>query len=592
MNRIMLIIIGFCLAPALGLLAATAEVTCTRADGRIEKKTMALTRQGGVERFCWKAQDIPPGLKYVDVLPDFATASTGEDGYYVMPNGFLGAFRERDGELSRSDIIMPVFGMKTPRTAFVAIVTGMPYGFNLTARARQGRYTFYPRFSLNGRPAYDDIAIEYHLLTGDQADYSGMARTYRKYQLDRKACAPLRERIKMSPELDYARKSIEVRIRQGWKPAPSPVKEQTPETEPPMKVVVSFDRVGQILDAFKRDGIDRAEICLVGWNQKGHDGRFPQLFPVEESLGGEAGLKRLIQKAQEMGYQIVCHTNHTDAYHVANTWDEEYILRNQGGALATHAVYSGGQMYDVCPQRAWERFVPGDLRQVAGLGFRGLHYIDVLSIVRPRTCWDPRHPLNPNQSAQWNDRIMAEGKARFGGIQSEGAYDFCCGNLDFALYVCFSGLTKKPAAVDRVVPFWQLVYHGIIMSNPFTETVNYTAKDPVTRLKLVEFGGRPVFYIHSKFLEGGKQWMGEQDLTCEDDTALAASVSKIKEGFEENNALSQLQTEFMERHESLAPDVYRITYSGGSEIIVNYGPSPYVYKGRTVPSMGYIIHKK
>ena len=580
----------------LPLPATTADVTCTYTDGHVEKKTMPLLREGTVERFRWKASEIPKGVKYVDVLPAFATAKTGEEGYFVMPNGFLGSFREQNGEMLGGGLvmIMPIFGMKTTSVAFVAIVTGMPYEFDLVARARQGRYTFFPRFTLKGRPAYDDIALEYHLLTGDRADYTGMAHTYRQYQLERKACVPLRERIKASPELDYARKSIEVRIRNGWKIAPSPVKEQTPATEPPMKVVVSFERVGQILDEFKRQGIARAEICLVGWNQKGHDGRFPQLFPVEESLGGEAGLRSLIKKAQAMGYQIVCHTNSTDAYRIANVWDEEYIIKNPDGslAMANHFAYSGGQMYPVCPERAYERFAQNDFRAIAELGFRGLHYIDVLSIVRPRTCFDPRHPVNANQSAKWNDKTMAEGKAFFGGISSEGANDFCCGNLDYALYVTMSVLTKKPPLIDRVVPLWQLVYHGIIMSNPFTETVNYTAKDALTRLKLVEFGGRPIFYIHSKFLEGGDQWMGVEDLTCEDDKALAAGVARIKEGYEEYNKLSRLQTEFMERHECVAPDVFRTVYSDGSEIISNYRAETFSYQGQKVPPMGYVLCKK
>ena len=130
----------------------------------------------------------------------------------------------------------------------------------------------------------------------------------------------------------------------------------------PMKVAVTFDRVGDILDELKRQGVERAEICLVGWNQKGHDGRFPQVFPVEEQLGGESKLRQLIKKAQSMGFQIVCHSNSSDAYGIADTWDAEYVIKKPDGSFSTHAVYSGGRMYDVCPQRAYERFTPKELR--------------------------------------------------------------------------------------------------------------------------------------------------------------------------------------------------------------------------------------
>ena len=582
-------VFGIWLLPLSNLLAANVDVTCTYTNGHVEKKTLPLVQDGSIQHFRWKMDEIPAGIKYIEVLPEFATAARGEDGYFVMPNGELGTFHEQTGERTAKNYMpMPVFGMKNPRATFVAIVTGMPYAYRLVAQAKAGKYRIFPRFELEGRAAYDDIAIEYHLLTGEQADYSGMARVYRKYQLDRKACIPLRERMANRPELAYVAKAIEVRIRLGWKPMPNKVEEQTPATEPPMKVAVTFDRVGEILDEFKRQGIERAEICLVGWNQKGHDGRFPQNFPVEEQLGGEVKLRQLIKKAQGMGYQIVCHSNSSDAYRIANNWDEEYIIKNPDGMLQKNAHLSGGRMYNVCPRRAFERFTPMELRDIAALGFRGLHYIDVLTVVQPRACFDPHHPLNPNQGAEWVGKIMGEAQAVFGGSASEGGHDFCCGKLDYALYA--SIVPPKPhPMVDRMVPFWQLVYHGIILSNPFPTTCNYTIKDPASRLMLTEFGGRPFFYFYSNYRDNGDAWMGKEDLTCADDKTLAASVAKIKEGYDEFTALARLQTEFMERHEAIARDVFRSVFSDGSEIVSNYRNEAFAYKGRNIKPVSYVF---
>jgi len=587
---------GFAILLALGAAlhtpAADVEALITFTNGTTETRPLPLTEDGTVLRLRWPRADVPAGVRHVEIRAPFATATAGEAGYFVMPNGYLGTFRLQEGEQSLGASCMPIFGMKTPRGAFVAIVTGLPHEYALVARARKGAYSLFPRFAFNGRAPNGDLAIDFHRLSGGDADYSGMARAYRAHQLGRGACIPLRERMKTSPELAYAAGAVEVRIRQGWKPAPSPVLEQTPETEPPMKVAVTFDRVGRILDEFRRQGVDRAQVCLVGWNRKGHDGRYPQILPVEEALGGEARLRALIGKAQAMGYQIVCHNNHSDAYRVSEAWDEEYVIRNPDGSLSTNAVWSGGRMYNLCPRRAAERFAPKDLRAIAALGFRGVHYIDVLTIVKPRACFDPRHPLTPDESATWIDRIMGEAKAVFGGVASEGPWDFCCGNLDYALYVSFGGLSKPPPPmVDRIVPIWQLVYHGIIMSNPFTDTTNYTIKDDAARLKLVEFGGRPMFYFHSKFLEGNKQWMGAEDLTCETDEALAAGVSRIAEGSREFARLARLQTEFMDRHEALAPEVFRTTYSDGSAIVVNYGATPFDPGGRAVPPRSHVLVK-
>lgn len=583
------ITIGLC---ACGALAAQIDLTYTYADKRTENRTLeAQPDADGTLTVTVKRGEVPEGLLSLTVRPEFASAKTGEAGYFVMPNGEFGTFHEQNGvRTARTYMPMPVFGMKNPRATFVAIVTGMPYDFTLETRAQNGIYTITPRFEFGGRPATDDVSVTYRLLTGNRADYSGMAKVYRDYQLGRKACVPLSERIKTRPELAYAAQSLEVRIRQGWKPMPTCVTNQTRATEPPMKVAVTFDRVGDILDEFKRQGIDRAEICLVGWNQKGHDGRFPELFPVEEQLGGEAKLRKLIKKAQAMGYQIVCHNNSYDAYMIADTWDAEYIIKKPDGSLSTHAVYSGGRMYDICPQRAFERFAQKELRAIADLGFRGLHYNDVLTVVQPRDCFDPRHPLTRNQGARWVGKIMGEAQSVMGGSASEGGHDFCCGQLDYALYA--SIVPPKPhPMVDRFVPFWQLVYHGVILSNPFPPTCNYTIKDETTRLMLVEFGGRPFFYFYSNYRDNNDAWMGKEDLTCADDAALAASVAKIKEGYDEFNALANLQTAFMERHEAVDRDVFRVVYSDGSELACNYRTEPFAYRGRTVPPMKYLLFK-
>lgn len=583
-------VVGLCASSALG---AQVELTLNFKDKHVERQSVAAEPDAqGVVTVTVKQRNLPPGVVSVEVLPQFASAKVGEEGYYVMPNGELGTFHEQNGERSAKWFMpMPVFGMKNPRATFVAIVTGLPYDFTLLTRAKAGVYTIVPRFDLAGCSSSEDLVVNYHLLTGSRADYSGMAQVYRKQQLDRKACVPLRERLKDRPELAYATKCLAIRIRNGWKPMPTSVAEQTVATEPPMKVAVTFDRVGEILDEFQRQGIARAEFCLVGWNQKGHDGRFPQIFPVEEQLGGEAKLRQLVKKAQAMGFQIVCHSNSWDAYTIADTWDAEYIIKRPDGELQKGTLLSGGRVYNICPQRAYERFTPKDLRNIAALGFRGLHYIDELTVVPPQACFDPRHPVNRSQAAVLVGKMLGDAQSIFGGSASEGGHDFCCGKLDYALYASLVGPKPHPM-VDRMVPFWQLVYHGIILSNPFPTTCNYTIKDEASRLMLVEFGGRPFFYFYSNYRDNGDAWMGKEDLTCADNKTLAASVAKIKEGYDEFNALSHLQTEFMERHEAVAKDVYRVVYSNGSQIIANYRAEPYSHQGKAIAPMKYLLLEK
>ena len=579
---------------ACGVMAAQVELTYTFKDRHEEKKTVVVEPDAqGVLCVTVKRNALPMGVEYVEILPDFARARVGEEGYYVTPDGFLGSFRLQNGACEvYGRNFMPIFGMKNPRATFVGIVATMRFEYKLQVRAKDGAYAIAPRFLVAGFVPPDDITVDYHLLSGKDADYAGMARTYRNYQLARGACKPIKERMQTYPELAYAAHSVEVRIRQGWKPAPSPILEQTPATEPPMKAVVTFDRVGDILDAFKRAGIEHVEICLVGWNQKGHDGRWPQIFPVEESLGGEVKLRALIKKAQRMGYKIVGHTNSSDGYSIADGWDPDWAVKNADGTPFSNAVWSGGRMYALCPQRAFERFYPQDIQKVADLGFRGLHYIDVITILPPPRCQDPHHPCTSKESAAWFDRILQSCKDHIGGVASEGAFDFACGNLDYVLYVYFNGLAGKMNPLhDRLIPIWQLVYNGIILNNPFTESVNPTTKDRMTQLKLVEFNGRPTYYFYSQFKADNKHWMGDTDLRCATAEELAQAVGFVKKGYDEFSAVAQLQLEFMEQHEMIATHVFRTVFSNGAEIIANYRAEAYPYKGELVEPLGYRLFR-
>lgn len=444
---------------------------------------------------------------------------------------------------------------------------------------------------------YEDFVIEYRFLKPGEDDYSAMARAYRAYQLGRGACRPLSERAKERPELAYAVRCPEVRIRQGWKQVPSPVPDQVLQNEPPVKPVVTFDRVCEIVNESKRQGISSQEICLVGWNVGGHDGRFPQIFPVEPTLGGESKLRNCIKHAQAAGYQITGHTSFRDCYMIADTWDAEYVVeKNPDGTLRRgNTTWGGGRLYTMCPQRAYERFCTKQCAEIAALGFRGLFYIDVTTSRPLFPCKDIRHPLNNAQRAVWEANILNELTRSFGGAASEGGFDFCIGSLDSALTIQWSKPfeIRNTAMVDGYIPVWQLVYHGIVLSTPFRTMINCTANpDPRYMLKLAEFGGRPTYYWHSWFVTGRPPSMGTIDLEATTDEKLRQSVRWVKEGCDEYDRRSDLQFAFMDRHETVRPGLVRVTYSNGAKMLVNYNSASEELDGVTVPAGEYTVVRK
>ena len=573
-------------------LATELKVDITTADGKKTSKPVVLEEVNGGYSFRLAKEALPAHVKSVKLSCPELSIPAGTDGYWINSDGELGTFkvRAKDGVRRSGRPHMPFFGFKTPQGAWVAIVKGMPYHFSFTVELKKGEYVLSMAYDHNmGGGVYEDLAVDFIELVGDDANYAGMAKAYRSYQLARKAVVPLKERAKAQPILDYAAQWPEIRVRNAWKPVPSPEPEQTIKNEPPVKPVITFDRFCQIADEFKRQGIGGAEFCLVGWNVGGHDGRWPQIFPVEPTLGGEEKLKAAIRHVQDLGYQVVAHCNHRDAYLIADSWDAEYIReKNPDGTLRRgKTTWGGGRMYTICPKRAYEKFALQQMPMVRAMGFKGLHYLDVYSCVGAERCDDPRHPLNECEATKYVGHILQLGRETFGGIASEGSYDQNAGQLDYVLYVSFARpfeASTYAGLVDRLVPMFQLVYNGIIFSNPYTTTVNAQIKGRPSELKTVEFGGRPSFYFYANFLTPGKgkNWMGDIDLECGTDEQLVQSVAHIKRGVDAHQKLWKLQYVYMNGHDELAPGVYRTSYANGARVYVNYNKTPVTVDGVTI----------
>ena len=405
--------------------------------------------------------------------------------------------------------------------------------------------------------------------------------------MDIKGCKPLRERAEQREPLRKAAESLEVRIRMGWKPIPTPIRHQTLENEPPLHVTCTVEALNKLIDEMQRQGIEKAELCLVGWGVGGHDGRFPQQYPSDPRYGGDDALRKFIARAQKMGYQVVCHTVSCGAYEIADNFsiDDLAKRRNEKGEYYAFVrdIYkanglNGGEPYAVCPQRAYERYARNDLPVVRGYGYSGLHYVDELTAYVPEKCADPNHPVSRKQAQGYYRKIAQLSRMLFGGYQSEGFMDYMSADMDAILYVgCRTKDTTSRVnpLFEEGIPFWQLVYHGIILSNPTAETVNYPIKDAKQNLVFIEYGGRPLLYINSKF-GPNRNWMGDMDLFSDSDENIEKSVTALKAAYDEFAPLQYLQYEFMDNHEKLSDTRYRTTYSDGTTVTVDYDALSYV----------------
>ena len=291
-----------------------------------------------------------------------------------------------------------------------------------------------------------------------------------------------------------------------------------------------------------------------------------------------------------MGFQVAAHTNSTDCYQVADIWSPDLVCKNPDGSLQKGGVWCGGRAYHLCTKRIWQLCLRQQLKQVRQMGFKGSHYVDVFSAVYPNFCRDKNHPATRKEMAEVQVEIAKYCCDLFGGFSSECGFDHMAGQLDYINYITTtmrSQANNPNPMLSEIVPLWEIVYHGIILSTPDRHLQNHTrgkplyknlssadlrfmvgdgVTDPRKSLKLVEFGGRPIFY-----------------------TSAFRDIPYIKKAFDEFKPVRHLQLEFMQSHSKLAKGVYLTEFGNGERIVCNYNETPFVFEGKTIEPISYIL---
>ena len=608
-NRGRAILTGFlALASCSAVAGSLSDVTfrIRYADGRLEeRRTRAEVLPNGDVRARFRTIDMTDDMTAIDVLSDAAVVPKC-DGYWTLGDCRWGRFsrdeavvepgRKKPTETVTRMWRMPIFGVKTPDRCFVAIVKGMPLEHRQHVQVEKGVYEVFARYDLRRiefRP-YEDIVVDFRPLAGDDANYSGMARAYRAHQLTVGGCRPLRERIVGNAALKYSTESIFLRCKFGRCDRRTSSRADWETNMPPVVVDYTFADFRKIMKDCRDAGIDKADMCLVGFQQGGHDGPFPDLFPADARFGGEAGMRETIAYGKSLGYRMSIHLNQHNFYRNARRWNEADVSKGPDGKVRRYTTLPGGPVYHSCYEVICNKYFDKDLADMKDLGLDGLVHVDVMSARHPERCHDPRHPNTAAQECAWLRKIARKARAAFGGYSSECGCDHFASDLDNILYQASYpgwGVPKTPL-VDGYLPTWSIVYNGIIMSTPFYATLDagtpreaggksdavgknrdvfeFLGSPEATLLKLFEFGGRPMFYY----------------------TDYRRDVAAIARVYRAWQPLRHLQLEFIHDHETLAPGVTVTRYENGEEILCNASDAPYAYRGKTVAPFDFALGGK
>lgn len=604
--------------------AGMAALECEHPDSGISFNIEFLLKGGSVEiRIPISTlREVKPcvhQLSRVEIFPEFAAVPQGTAGYLVLPNagGVTIAYTNSDagsiaqtgsmekpcvadqladgrvdGPVTYSSKVfaeqasvedlphLPLYGMVVNKAAYAAIIMDGRHDSEIVLRARQGRQN---RFSLNASFTFRDTchdeldavdrSMRYVFLTGAEANYSGIARTYREYLIKEQGVPTLAQRAKANPDVDRLTRSFISKLTMGFKkyPARNEPEHYSPVADGHCELMVfyTYDSAMKLCRKLYDLGIDSAWMNITGFNTEGHDGLYPTIFPIEERFGGEAGFKRFMAFARELGYMASVHVNYRDSYRISPDFSEASLLQGPGGRFTKGNFWPAGQSHEVCPKAVMNGTIKRDLPRLHELNLTGPFYIDnVLGVLQ--SCYAPEHRCNRRQYAEAIREYIAYARKLFGSIANEMVSPDILDLADIAIelpfprgladhYLCSSPLKRLGLACEGV-PLNQMVYHGLICY-----CLSYSA-----------FEMKPDYLLHA--LEAGA--LPRYDLR---DNAPEAHLDTIVEMYNVCcKQLGHLQKEFMDSHEKLDDGLYLTVYSNGQKLVVNYTDKIRQWRGHEV----------
>ncbi len=531
---------------------------------------LGATRGGSTPGYMF----LPDGIGSLIRFADTTKAKNMFYGRYYGPDLGMIANLPFDPEINRPyPISYPVFGMVhgEGQNAFLAVVEkGASYGeieahpagiitnfnfiynafiynqsyFQATNRAGAGVTT------LQRQPNAFDVVVHYRFLTGDAADYVGMARSYQRFLAERGL-------LKKVPVTNPAI-GIRLEFLGGDKERVLLWDRFVPMT--------TLRQASEILDSLE---VANPEVIFYGWQPLGASSMPPTALRVEPALGSMAELAGLAQKVASAGGHFSLYLDPQAALR-----DEPgYSPRNDLALAITNVNIQGynrnkvNAYFNAATLQRRYLALAQDVAQRPGLGL-------ALDNIGWTLYSDFRHdrPFNREQTIEAYREMLARSPVTpalyrpndyLWGL-ARAYYDMPPGN---------NGYTYTSEAV----PFLPIVLAGYLPY--YGPALNFSSDPQEDMLRHVDFGMYPSYFLShevtARMLNTRSNWIYT--------SSYAQWGETINETYRwMNNVLAPVRGQEIVSRRRLAEGVVATTYANGRTVVVNYTDRPFARNGMTV----------
>lgn len=368
-------------------------------------------------------------LLRLDLFPGFSAATPGNEGYLFLPcnTGVLHRFNKTVAREKRITLYarqeqwtlhsdFNCFGMHSNDISWCAIVSQGDSDAEAVARSHWGidhHYSIHAglvyRWNHQDMRLEGDRSVLYCLLDPAAGGWQEFARQFRTFLREERELRTWKEKEGDPLELAHFARGFLLKIFQGHKKI-------SLDGRGAYQSATTFAEARKILETMMADGIGRITAQMVGWNFEGHDGRYPQRFPINPVEGGQKEFEQLIRWGRDRGCVVSVHDNCYDAYELADNFDRGDLVVLRDGGVWRNIPWSGGFAHKICP-RCGLSYLHEHYPRMQELGIRGNYYLDALGAFYP--CHAQQHPATRGEFFTAMREMLAYTRKLFGTLSAE-----------------------------------------------------------------------------------------------------------------------------------------------------------------------------
>lgn len=474
------------------------------------------------------------------------------------------------------DAVIPAFGIKHGKTAFVSIIEKADAIATIKAEKATSLSEYnrvYPSFSITpiqygenkifiSENSYNsEISLCYRFLTGNNATYSGLASACRE-QLIRNSVLSTKNVEKSDYLPFFLSLSASVTSDDGIIDTIVPV--------------TTFEQATDMLTHMKSKGINNVSVRYSGIFNGGPDASITSSPRLNNESGGEKGLSTLIEYTSKQKMKVYFDVNLLSGNNVSSDDKVTDIFKNESSF--TPSAFSS-EYYDSVPESRMlkkaetiKETVSALISKTKSVDFSGFCINDAASVL-----------YSDFSENGLNRQDAAASVSTFVPPLSTGKSTMAV-NGNFYMLKTVDSIINMPLEISASgsgayvsIPFVPLVLHGIV---DYTgEPINTGINAEETMLKYVEYGACPHFAWTYEPISDNP----ETDKFYYDTTVNLAAEYYRKA----DSVLNDLRDARMTDHYAVADGIFCTEYDTGSLIYVNYTDEAFETLGVTVEARSF-----